>query len=124
MGREVTGRSVLVVDDDPAFRGLAGRLLTAAGLTVVGETSNVAEAMIAARELRPDAALVDVDLPDGNGIALARELTALPWRPRVVLTSVDADAVSAEDVDRSGAEAFVHKAELGDGTLRRLLAAD
>ena len=44
------------------------------------------------------AALVDVDLPDGNGIALAHELTALPWRPRVVLTSVDAEAAGPDDV--------------------------
>lgn len=117
-------RSVLVVDDDPAFRELAGRMLTALGLNVVAEAGSVAEALAAAKETQPDAALVDVDLPDGNGIALSLELTALPWRPRVVLTSVDAEAAGPDDVRRSGARAFVHKANLPNGNLRNLLTAD
>jgi DNA-binding NarL/FixJ family response regulator len=119
-----TSASVLVVDDDPAFRQLAERILAAAGLKVVGQADSVAAAMKAAKAIKPDAALVDVDLPDGNGIALAGELTALPWRPCVVLTSVDADAAGPDDVRRSGAKAFVHKAELANGTLRRLLASE
>ena len=73
--------SVLVVDDDAIFRALARRMLGDCGLAVVGEAETVAAGMAAASELRPDAALVDVGLPDGDGIALARELAALPWRP-------------------------------------------
>src|ERR671931_556203 len=87
--------AVLVVDDDPVFRSLARRMLIADGLVVVGEADSVASAMTAAHALRPAAVLVDVGLPDGNGIALARRLTALPWRPRVVLTSTDPDAASS-----------------------------
>jgi DNA-binding NarL/FixJ family response regulator len=120
----MTPISVLVVDDDPAFRGLAVRMLTAAGLNVVGEAGTVAEGLAAAIALKPEAALVDVDLPDGSGIALALELTALPWRPRVVLTSVDADAAQPADVHRTGASAFVHKSELPNGALGHLLATE
>src|SRR4051794_32930879 len=116
--------SVLVVDDDPAFRELAQRILADARLNVVGQADSAAAAISAAKEMEPDAALIDVDLPDRDGIALAQELTALPWRPRVVLTSVDLDAARPEDVRRSGALAFLHKAELADGTLRSLLASD
>jgi CheY-like chemotaxis protein len=116
--------SVLVVDDDPAFRRLARRLLSAAGLGVVGEAGTVAAATAAARDLRPDAALVDVGLPDGDGIALAGELAALPWDLRVVLTSTDADAASPEDVRRSGANCFVPKADLPNVPLLRLLARE
>ena len=118
------GTSVLVVDDDPEFRRLARLLLTAAGLGVVGEAGSVADATAAARALRPDAALVDVGLPDGNGIALAGELTALPWGLRVVLTSTDADAASADDVRLSGAERFVPKADLPKVSLLHLLARE
>jgi DNA-binding NarL/FixJ family response regulator len=114
--------AVLVVDDDPVFRSLARRTLIAAGLVVVGEAGNVAEAMAAAHALRPDAVLVDVGLPDGDGVALARELTALPWRPRVVLTSTDPDAASPDDVRASGAGAFVPKDELPNAPLKHLLA--
>jgi DNA-binding NarL/FixJ family response regulator len=112
---------VLVVDDDPAFRGLARRLLVASGLVVGGEAGNVATAIAVAHEVRPDAALVDVGLPDGDGIALAGRLSALPWRPRVILTSTDADAASAEDVRRCGAGGFVPKDQLPNVALGSLL---
>jgi DNA-binding NarL/FixJ family response regulator len=117
-------RSILVVDDDPAFRELARRILADVGLKVVAEADSAAAAISAAKAMEPEAALVDVDLPDRDGIALAQELTALPWRPRVVLTSVDPDAAGPDEVRRSGALAFLHKADLANGTLRRLLASD
>jgi DNA-binding NarL/FixJ family response regulator len=113
-------RSVLVVDDDAAFRRLAVRMLTAAGLVVVGEAATAADANAAAATLKPDAALVDVMLAGDDGIALAGELTALPWSPRVLLTSTDADAASASEVERSRARAFVPKSELPGAPLLRL----
>lgn len=113
--------AVLVVDDDPVFRSLARRTLIAGGLVVVGEAESVATAMAAAHALKPDAVLVDIGLPDGDGIALARELTALPWGPRVVLISSDPEAASADDVRASGAGAFVAKDDLPDAPLERLL---
>ncbi|MEA2385043.1 MAG: two-component system, NarL family, response regulator DevR [Solirubrobacteraceae bacterium] len=112
---------VLVVDDDELFRSLARRMLVAEGLVVVGEAESVATAMAAAHALRPDAVLVDVGLPDGDGLALARELTALPWRPRVVLTSTDPQAASERAIRAAGADAFVPKDELSNAPLERLL---
>ena len=96
-------------------------MLLAEGLEVVGEAESVATAIAAAHALRPDAALVDVGLPDGDGISLARELTALPWRPRVVLTSTDPLAASDRDVRASGAGAFLPKEDLPSAPLERLL---
>ena len=81
--------TVLIVDDDAQFRALAARMLTAEGLTVVGEAADVSQGLAAAQALRPDAALVDVRLPDGDGIALAGELARLPWSPRVVVVSTE-----------------------------------
>jgi CheY-like chemotaxis protein len=116
-------RSVLLVDDDAEFRRLARRMLTGNGLVVVGEAETVATAIAAAHELRPEAALVDIGLPDGTGFEVARELSALPWRPRIVLTSTDPDVATAEDVRRSGAQAFVPKDDLPDAPLQQLLEA-
>jgi DNA-binding NarL/FixJ family response regulator len=116
--------SVLLVDDDPAFRRLARRTLGGTGLAVIGEAGTVAEASWAASELRPDAVLVDVGLPDGDGITLAHELTALPWCPRVVLTSVDPDAATPEEVRLSGALGFVPKGDLPGRGLDLLLAPE
>jgi CheY-like chemotaxis protein len=117
-------RSILVVDDDAAFRKLAGRFLADLGLSVTAEADTAAAALAIAMETRPDAALVDVDLPDGNGIDLAGTLAALPWAPRVVLTSVDPDAAAPEEVRRSGAHAFLSKDKLANGTLLRLFVGD
>jgi DNA-binding NarL/FixJ family response regulator len=115
--------SVLVVDDDPAFRRLAQHMLGACGLGLAGEADTVEAAISAAGALRPDAVLVDVGLPDGDGIALARELAALPWRPRVVLTSTNAEAATPSEVSGSGAAAFVPKDELPTVALDELLGS-
>jgi CheY-like chemotaxis protein len=115
--------SVLVVDDDDAFRRLTVRMLDAMGFTVAGEAATVATALVAAEELRPDAALVDVRLADGDGSVLAVHLGTLPWRPRVVLVSSDADAISPDDVHRLGVRGFVPKADLPTAPLQELLTA-
>jgi DNA-binding NarL/FixJ family response regulator len=113
------GSAVLVIDDDAAFRGLAKRILAAQGLRVCAEAGTARGAMNVALELRPGAALVDVGLPDGDGVELARELAALPWSPRVLLTSSDGDACASEEV-----LAFVPKEQLPGVPLRSFLCAD
>jgi CheY-like chemotaxis protein len=117
-------RSVLVVDDDPEFRELARRLLADSGLTVVGEAGGVAEALAVAVQLKPRAVLADVELPDGDGLTLARELAVLPWRPRIVLTSINADITTTAEARLAGARAFVAKADLLDAPLVRLLGGE
>ena len=113
--------SVLVIDDDAAFRALARRMLADCGLEVVGEAESAAAGRAAAASLRPAAALVDVMLPDGDGLALAQELAALPWNPRVVLTSSYADVAGRDEIGRSGVVAFMPKDELPTAGLDRLL---
>jgi CheY-like chemotaxis protein len=115
-------RSVLLVDDDPAFRRLACRIIRDMGLAVASEAGTIAAALAAADELHPDAALVDIGLPDGDGTTLAKQLVALPWHPRVVLTSTDPEAIAADAARSVGAVGFLPKADLADGSLRRMLA--
>ena len=113
--------SVLLVDDDPAFLALAARIVEELGVDAVTTATDVAGAIAAANTTRPEAAIVDVGLPEREGIDLAYELAALPWRPRVVLTSTDRDAAGAI-ADRARVPLpFVPKEELADGSLRRLL---
>ena len=114
--------SVLVIDDDAVFRELAVQILEGMGLSVVGEADTLAAGAAAVQRLRPHAALVDVALPDGSGVALARDLAALPWRPRVVLTSSDPAAVTEALARSAGAAAFIPKQDLPGSGLRELLA--
>jgi CheY-like chemotaxis protein len=112
--------SVLIVDDDPRFRRLARRILTGAGLTVVAEAPDAEAAVIAANASKPDGILVDVRLPDRDGLDLARELLALGWHPRVLLTSSDPDA--GDPVDGRGDELpFLPKEDLPNAPLQVLL---
>lgn len=110
---------MLIVDDEPAFRGHAGRLLRSSGLEVAGEAGDGPEAVQMARELRPGAVMLDVNLPGADGLSVARSLTALPDAPLVLLVSADADVVD-EQVRECGAVAFVSKDELPVSDLRAL----
>jgi DNA-binding NarL/FixJ family response regulator len=113
--------SVLVIDDDPGFRALAVRVLAGMGLAIAGEAHDVASATEAAARLRPQAALVDVGLPDGDGVELAGFLAGLPWSPRVVITSSDRDATTDADARAIGAAGFIPKDDLPSTELSALL---
>jgi CheY-like chemotaxis protein len=114
--------SVLIVDDDPAFYALAGRILADLGLEVVATAADAAQALELVQDFRPDAMLVDVGLPDRDGIDLAYELSKLPWGPRVVVTSSDSEAfVAIEAHDGSRKLPFIAKEELASDTLRHAL---
>jgi len=110
---------VLIVDDDRSFRRAAAMLLRARGFEVVGEAADGREAIAAIEALQPDAVLLDVHLPDGDGPELARRLSPDGWGPRVLLTSSDADAASQELAERCGAAGFVAKTALASAGLQR-----
>jgi two-component system nitrate/nitrite response regulator NarL len=113
--------SVLVVDDDPSYRRVASELLDARGYDVVGEAATAREALMRNNELGPDAILLDVGLPDGNGITVAGGLSAREDCPRILLVSTDPDAVSTDDIRECGAAGFVAKAGLAGADLARYL---
>jgi DNA-binding NarL/FixJ family response regulator len=112
---------VLVVDDDASFRNLATRVLVGWGHVVVGEAGGVREALARAAEVRPDTALVDIGLPDGDGFWLTEQLRALGWPMRVVLISSDGDRANGLAAERAGASGFFPKDELAGSPLRRLI---
>jgi CheY-like chemotaxis protein len=114
-------RSVLVVDDDSSFRELATELVRSWGHEVVGGAGSVAEAMTRVTELRPDTVLLDVGLPDGDGFQLTECLCQMPWRPRVLLISSDADAATDAEARRAGAIGFACKSEMPGTQFQRML---
>ncbi len=84
---------VLLVDDDDLMRaGLRAVLSSDAGVEVVGEASTGREAVNAARSTRPDVVLMDVRMPDLDGISATRELAlAAPDAKVVILTTFEQD---------------------------------
>jgi DNA-binding NarL/FixJ family response regulator len=111
---------VLIVDDHAGFRRAAVLLLRAAGYEVVGEAPDGATALAAAAALRPDLVLLDVQLPDLNGFAVAKRL-AREYGPIVVLVSTRTAADYARRLAETPARGFITKSEFSARTLAALL---
>ncbi len=89
---------VLVVDDDYHVAGIhAAYVERTEGFTVVGQAHTAAEARDMARLLRPELVLMDIYLPDGNGLDIVRTLLEQPEPPDVIVISAarELDAVRA-----------------------------
>jgi DNA-binding NarL/FixJ family response regulator len=113
--------TVLIVDDHPGFRAAARRLLELEGYVVVGEAEDGQSGILAARTLRPDFVLLDVQLPDIDGIEVAARLTANGSAPAIVLTSSRDLADLGPVRDRWHVRGFIPKAELSGAALEELL---
>jgi DNA-binding NarL/FixJ family response regulator len=110
---------VLVVDDQAVVRNAARTLLEATpDFDAVGEASSGVEALVAIEELDPDLVLLDVRLPDMDGIETAERIRAANRKPVVVLMSSDGRAAPST----ASAAAFIHKERLKPSVLRQLWA--
>ena len=116
--------TILIVDDDLPFRRAAAELLADRGFRVVGCAGTAQEAVAECRRLAPDAVLLDVRLPDGNGVALVSTLRDVPAPPTVVLTSSDPAAAPPERLRNSGASGFVPKSQLANSDLHAFFSGD
>ena len=114
---------VLTVDDQPVFRRAARALIeSTSGFVVAGEAASGLEALSAADELEPDLVLLDVRMPELDGIETAVRLTAAhPEMVVILVTGHELDDVS-DLAARSGAADLVLKERLRPGLLKKLWA--
>lgn len=108
----MSGRRVLIVDDNSEFRQLARRLLEHGGYEVVGEAEDAAGALRNQVMLRPEIVLLDVQLPDQDGFAIADILAAEEQPPIVVLISGRDRGAYRYKLAATSARAFLPKGEL------------
>jgi DNA-binding NarL/FixJ family response regulator len=115
----MTDVRVLVVDDqEPYRRAMAAVVAATEGFVVVGAATTGEESLDAVAELRPDLVLMDVNLPGIDGLEATRRLTGETGGPVVILLSTyDVDQVDPDELARSGAVAYVPKADLGPDRL-------
>lgn len=111
----------MIVDDNGAFRAQARLLLNCDGYEVIGEASNGYSGLEAVRRLRPDAAFVDIQLPDIDGFAVATDLRLARVESAVVLISARDVSDYGRALAGCGARGFIAKAELCGDRLRALL---
>jgi DNA-binding NarL/FixJ family response regulator len=114
-------RTVLIVDDYAGFRRSARALLEDEGFEVVGEASDGRTALAEAERLSPAVVLLDVQLPDADGFAVADRLTCASNPPVVVLVSTRAASAYRPYLAATSARGFIAKADLSGERLAALL---
>jgi CheY-like chemotaxis protein len=114
--------TVLIVDDHADYRRSASALLEAEGFAIVGEAADGASAIEAAERLRPEVVLLDIQLPDIDGLRVAERLAATPDPPVVVLISSRDAAAYGSRLDGVPARGFIGKRELSGAALAALVS--
>jgi DNA-binding NarL/FixJ family response regulator len=106
--------AVFVVDDQELLRlGISALLAVERGIEVVGEAGRAADALPRIRATRPDVVLLDLHLPDGDGVALCRAIRAEPRPPACLMLTASPDDAALADAMDAGAAGHVLKAVHG-----------
>jgi DNA-binding NarL/FixJ family response regulator len=113
--------TVLIVDDHAAFRASARALLEAEGFDVVGEAADGAGALEAVAVLRPKIVLLDIQLPDLDGLTVAEQLARAAEAPAVVLISSRDAAAYGPRLQGTRARGFIPKSGLSGEALAALV---
>ena len=106
---------LVLVDDQPSVRqGLRMRLTAEPDMMVVGEASNGREAIILVQQLAPDIVLMDVEMPEMDGIEATAMMRASIPQSAVVMLSIYDDVSTRARAHAAGAAAFVNKSGVVD----------
>ena len=112
---------MVIVDDHAQFRAAATALLEAEGFAVIGVAADAAGALEVVARLRPQVVVLDIQLPDGDGFAVAEELAASPDPPRIVLISSREASSYGRRLETAASRGFIAKRELSGAALAALV---
>jgi DNA-binding NarL/FixJ family response regulator len=116
-------RLLLVDDQSTVRRGLVMRLHMEPDIQIVGEASTGREALRLARDLKPDVVLMDVEMPEMDGIEATAALRLAVSQSAVVILSIHDDAQTRGRAQAAGAVAFVEKRGATDSLLAAIRQA-
>jgi DNA-binding NarL/FixJ family response regulator len=123
---KTSARRLLIVDDHPMMRtGLAQLIDNESDLKVCAQADNAGQAINAVARQKFDLALVDLSLPDKNGLELIKDLRTLKPALPILVVSMHDEMIYAERVLRAGARGYIMKQEGGQKFLlaiRQVLA--
>jgi DNA-binding NarL/FixJ family response regulator len=100
---------VLLADDHAVMREGLAALFAGAGIDVIGSAENGREALHLARELTPDVVVMDISMPDLNGIEAARQIRVRAPAVRIVMLSMHANLEHVHQALAAGADGYVLK---------------
>lgn len=112
---------VFIVDDHQPFRAAARLALEQAGFDVVGEAADGRSALTGITRVRPELVLLDVNLPDFDGLDVAARLAELGCLPTIVFISVGDGPAQRRRIAASPALGFLPKSEFSAAALTELL---
>lgn len=105
-----TKLSILIVDDHAIVRmGLKSLLNSVDGFEVIGEAADGTEAVQLARTLHPDIIILDILMPNTNGVEAAKLIRKITRRPRIVVLTTSTSARELNQIRDAGAKALVMK---------------
>ncbi|MBL9132242.1 MAG: response regulator transcription factor [Verrucomicrobiaceae bacterium] len=108
-------KRVVLVDDHPIMRhGLAQLIRAEGGLDVCGEAGSAREGLETVGKLKPDLAVIDLTLPDKNGLELVKDIRAAHPATQCLVLSMHEEALYGERSLRAGARGYVMKEEAAD----------
>jgi DNA-binding NarL/FixJ family response regulator/signal transduction histidine kinase len=115
-------QTILLVDDHALFREGLRNLLATRGLQVIGTASNGREAIAQARALRPSVVLMDMEMPEIDGLSALQQIMAELPDTHVVMLTASADDARLLEVVRNGAAGYLLKAQCAEEIFSMLAA--
>lgn len=107
--------NIFIVDDHPLVRyGLRQLIDGEPHLNVCGDADSVSAAIKSISSLLPDLAIIDMSLPDGNGLILVKHLLARHPKLRILISSMHDEILFTERALKAGAKGYINKAATGD----------
>ena len=107
-------RLLIIADQPPVRKGLQMRLAAELDFSVIGEASDSAVALELAQALCPDIVLIDVDMPNIDGIALTAEMHQICPEASLIILSMHDDVFTCTRASEAGARAFIAKSNPAD----------
>lgn len=112
---EKSVKRLVLIDDHPIMRhGLAQLIRAEEGLDVIGEAGSAREGLEVIGKLKPDLAVIDLTLPDKNGLELVKDIRALHPSTQCIVLSMHDETLYGERSLRAGARGYVMKEEAAD----------
>jgi DNA-binding NarL/FixJ family response regulator len=116
-----SAKRLLIVDDHPMMRtGLAQLIGNEPDLQVIAEADNARQALAVVEKNNFDLALLDISLPDKNGLELIKDLRAVRPGLMILVVSMHDEMIYAERVLRAGGRGYIMKQEGGEKFLRAI----
>jgi len=108
-------KHLVLIDDHPLMRhGLAQLIRAEAGLDICGEAGSAREGLEVVARLKPDLAIIDLTLPDKNGLELVKDIRAMHPATQCLVLSMHEESLYGERSLRAGARGYVMKEEAAD----------